>query len=127
MNDDKSTKTGNILAAAFIVSLILIPFIVPACVGCINSHDSSDSLSSHTYTDTDDEYTTYTPSNSSKSSHSSKSSYSTSSKKSTAKTQKTCVACNGIGRVKQYATNDPWDEGYWIECQVCHGKGWYYE
>ena len=42
-------------------------------------------------------------------------------------TKKTCTACNGTGRIKQYYTNDPNEEGHWEECVVCGGEGWYYE
>ena len=41
--------------------------------------------------------------------------------------KKTCIACNGSGRIKQYYTNDPNEEGHWEECVVCGGEGWYYE
>ena len=59
-------------------------------------------------------------------SKSSSSRYSTSSSSKSSKNKKTRIACHGSVTIKQYATNDPWAEGYWMECLTCHGKGWYY-
>lgn len=59
-------------------------------------------------------------------SKSSSSRYSTSSSSKSSKNKKTCIACHGSVTIKQYATNDPWAEGYWMECLTCHRKGWYY-
>ena len=41
--------------------------------------------------------------------------------------KKTCSACNGSGRIKQWYTNDPEEEGHWEVCPACGGEGWYYE
>ena len=61
---------------------------------------------------------------------SSKSSYHSESSlgyKTTTGKKKTCIACGGSGVIRQYATNDPYDPGYLMECVACHGKGYYYE
>ncbi len=47
--------------------------------------------------------------------------------KTTTGAKKTCIACGGTGVIRQYATNDPYDPGYLMECVACHGKGYYYE
>lgn len=89
--------------------------------------DDSSEISTETTSKTSEESKSSSSySYNSKSSESSKDESSL-SYKSTTKKKKTCIACNGSGIIKQYATNDPWDEGYYMECVACHGKGYYYD
>lgn len=52
---------------------------------------------------------------------------SSSSSSSSGASRKTCIACDGLGEVQQYYTNDPDEKPHWERCALCRGKGYYYE
>lgn len=102
------------------IAMIGLCVTLTACASNVNTGSSSAENSTSSYSES-------SYSNSSKYEESNYHSESSLGYKTTTGEKKTCIACNGTGVIRQYATNDPYDEGYLMECVACHGKGYYYE
>ena len=114
-----------------LIAMVVLCITLTACSSTVSTNNSSEIKNTSSYSESSyDSSSYYEESSYGSSSYYEESSYQSESSlgyRTTTGKKKTCIACNGTGIIRQYATNDPYDPGYLMECVACHGKGYYYE
>jgi len=125
-----------------LIAMVVLCITLTACSSTVSTNNSSEIKNTSSYSESSYDSSSYyeeisygsssyyEESSYDNSSYYEESSYQSESSlgyRTTTGKKKTCIACNGTGIIRQYATNDPYDPGYLMECVACHGKGYYYE